>query len=341
MLAPAGLTGSYENNCSISQGPEPSHTWTGNTCCKQIEGQYPLILWFCAPNLSKMQRKTNKSAKCLKKHAFFPLSHQCKFTCCEKMLRARYTDLRADTVKSASQIFWFPITFPYKKLTKKHWWILHLGGKRASFRASLRHGLNNPLVWLISSANFQNEKFCFTQPKFWKMFLPSKKWFQKEFFTHITMVILGSFLKHNNICATKRHSPPRLVPGTSGWRTGLKTCRAYEKSISHCTHFLEGQILNHPSWLEICNHLFYDAVLSVHHPTSEFGNSSSKPTSLRSFIALICLDLLKQCNSKSVPTTRKNAPGPRVNAAWFFWPDHISRWSTTLENSQKSSLNHL
>lgn len=45
----------------------------------------------------------------------------------------------------------------------------------------------------------------------------------------------------------------------------------------------------------------------MHHPTSEFGNSSSKPTSLRSFIALICLDPLKQCNSKSVLHSQKRA----------------------------------
>ena len=43
--------------------------------------------------------------------------------------------------------------------------------------------------------------------------------------------------------------------------------------------------------------------------------------------------------------TRKNAPGPRVNAAWFFWPDHISRWSTkiiskfSLKLMQKTSFN--
>lgn len=139
-----------------------------------------------------------------------------------------------------------PITFPYKKLTKKHWWIHHLSGKRASFRASLRHGLNNHLlVWLISSANFQIDTVIhFTPPKFWKMFENPKKCSKGIFYAHCH----GDFGKLFEACATKRHSPPRLVPGTSGWaccrnlwRTVFKTCRAYEKPISHCTHFLEGQ----------------------------------------------------------------------------------------------------
>lgn len=154
MLAPAGLTGSYENNCSISQGPEPSHTWTGNTCCKQIEGQYPLILWFCAP---KMQKKIIRAPNIWKKRCIFSAISSMQIyklrenECCEPDTHRHIHGL----IPWSQHIkYLIPITFPYKN-SPRHFVSSASSAAKGQVSGQAWDMVNHLLVWLISSANFQ------------------------------------------------------------------------------------------------------------------------------------------------------------------------------------------
>lgn len=272
------------------------------------------------------------------------------------MLRARYTPpyTRADTVKSASQIF-DSHNLPIQKTHQETLMDPSSQRQKGKFQGK-------PETWVEQSSFGLVDLLCKFPNWYSNPFHPaqiledvwkSQKMFQKEFFTHIVMVILGSFLKHAQLSDILHHVWC-LAP------VAELVVAIYEGLFSKHAGHMKNQFhialifwrvkqsnLESSKLTRICTSpVFLMMPSSV--CITQLLNSVTAPPNPPAFVAsshLFAWICWKECNSKSTPTTRKNAPGPRVNAAWFFWPDHISRWSTkiiskfSLKSMQKTSFN--